>query len=56
VYAGLLSYLTIRQANWIGAFFFVLYATGFGWVALATIWEAGGRFTRSRKAKTKFAS
>jgi hypothetical protein len=56
IYAVMLGFLTIRQGNWVGAFFFLLYATGFGWVALETIWEAGGIYARARKAKSKFAS
>ncbi len=50
LYAIFLGYLTIRQGNWIGAFFFLLYATGFGWVAGETIWEAGGILLRAHRA------
>jgi hypothetical protein len=56
LYAIFLGILAVRQGNWFGAFFFLLYATGFGWVAGETIWEAGGIYTRARRTKSKFAS
>jgi cellulose synthase/poly-beta-1,6-N-acetylglucosamine synthase-like glycosyltransferase len=56
LYAVILSFLSIRQGNWFGSIIFLLYSTGFGWVAGATIWEVGGIYYRSRKVKSKFAS
>ncbi len=56
LYAAFLSFLAIRQGNWIGSLMFLIYSTGFGWVAGGTIWEAGGIFVRSWKTKSRFAS
>jgi cellulose synthase/poly-beta-1,6-N-acetylglucosamine synthase-like glycosyltransferase len=39
LYALATGYFTLLHGNWVGAFFFLLYATGFGWVAGATLWE-----------------
>jgi cellulose synthase/poly-beta-1,6-N-acetylglucosamine synthase-like glycosyltransferase len=53
-YAVTLSYVAIHQGDWFASILFLLYATGYGWVAGASIWEAGGIFIRSKKSK--FAS
>jgi cellulose synthase/poly-beta-1,6-N-acetylglucosamine synthase-like glycosyltransferase len=39
LYALATGYITLQHGNWVGAFFFLLYAAGFGWVASATLWE-----------------
>jgi len=38
-HALVLVFLAVHQHNWVGAFFFALYAAGFGWVSLATFIE-----------------
>ncbi len=56
-HALVLVVLAVHQHNWVGAFFFTLYAAGFGWISLATFIETRPTQTRSHKslrlAKTK---
>lgn len=40
IYSLMISIIAGRQGNWLGAFFFSLYAAGFVWVATATLREA----------------
>jgi hypothetical protein len=39
LYALVLVFVAVKQHNWVGAFFFVLYAGGFGWISAATYSE-----------------
>jgi hypothetical protein len=49
-HALLLVVLAVHQHHWVGAFFFALYAAGFGWMSLATFLETRPAKTRSHKA------
>ncbi|RPI34166.1 MAG: glycosyltransferase [Chloroflexota bacterium] len=40
LYASVNAILWLQRDNWIGAVFFALYAAGFAWVALETLWES----------------
>jgi cellulose synthase/poly-beta-1,6-N-acetylglucosamine synthase-like glycosyltransferase len=49
-YLFVLALLAIHQQNWLGALFFLLYAAGFGWVAVTTYLETRATQTASQKS------
>ena len=51
-HALVLVALALLQRNWVGAFFFALYAAGFGWISLATFIETRPPETGSRESLT----